>query len=125
MMPKLRSESFGGGDQSWLGSAHGIANCRTETINVSAFTAGTHYPDGYIPSGFPVAKVNGLLVPYNAAGADGSQNIAGHIFTDQAVVGTGNLPAPLLDHGRVKTARVPLAGFAAPASQPNTNIVYL
>ncbi|WP_217905566.1 head decoration protein [Kocuria salina] len=124
-MPKLRSESFGGGDQSWLGSAHGIANCRTETINVSAFTAGTHYPDGYIPSGFPVAKVNGLLVPYNAAGADGSQNIAGHIFTDQAVVGTGNLPAPLLDHGRVKTARVPLAGFAAPASQPNTNIVYL
>ena len=124
-MPKLRSESFGGGDQSWLGSAHGIANCRTETINVSAFTAATHYPDGYIPSGFPVAKVNGLLVPYNAAGADGSQNIAGHIFTDQAVVGTGNLPAPLLDHGRVKTARVPLAGFAAPASQPNTNIVYL
>ena len=124
-MPKLRSESFGGGDQSWLGSAHGIANCRTETINGSAFTAGTHYPDGYIPSGFPVAKVNGLLVPYNAAGADGSQNIAGHIFTDQAVVGTGNLPAPLLDHGRVKTARVPLAGFAAPASQPNTNIVYL
>ena len=124
-MPKLRSESFGGGDQSWLGSAHGIANCRTETINVSAFTAGTHYPDGYIPSGFPVAKVNGLLVPYNAAGADGSQNIAGHIFTDQAVVGTADIPAPLLDHGRVKTARVPLAGFAAPASQPNTNIVYL
>ena len=124
-MPKLRSESFGGGDQSWLGSAHGIANCRTETIDVSAFTQATHYPDGYIPSGFPVAKVNGLLVPYNAAGADGSQNIAGHIFTDQAVVGTGNLPAPLLDHGRVKTARVPLAGFAAPASQPNTNIVYL
>lgn len=124
-MPKLRSESFGGGDQSWLGSAHGIADCRTETIDVSAFTAGTHYPDGYIPSGFPVAKVGGLLVPYNAAGADGSQNIAGHLFTDQAVVGTGDIPAPLLDHGRVKTARVPLAGFAAPASQPNTNIVYL
>lgn len=122
-MPKLRSESFGGGDQSWLGSAHGISDCRTETINVSAFTAATHYPDGYIPSGFPVAKVDDLLVPYDAA--TNAANFAGHVFTDQAVVGSGNLPAPLLDHGRVKTARVPVAGFTAPASQPNTNIVYL
>lgn len=122
-MPKLRSESFGGGDQSWLGSAHGIGDCRTETIDVSAFTQATHYPDGYIPSGFPVSKVGGVLVPYNSA--TNAASFAGHIFTDQAVVGTADLPAPLLDHGRVKTARVPLAGFAAPASQPNTNIVYL
>ncbi len=47
-MPKLRTETFGGGDQSWLGSAHGIGNCRTETIDISAFTASTHYPNGYI-----------------------------------------------------------------------------
>lgn len=124
-MPMLRSESFSGGDQSWLASGHGIANCRTETLNVAAFTAGTHYPQGYIPSGFPVAKVSNRLVPYNAAGTNGSQNLAGHIFTDAQIVNGVARPVPVLDHGRVKTARVPLTGFAAPATQPNTNIVYI
>ena len=61
MMPNFKSESFGGGDQSWLGSAHGIANCRTEKLKVSGFTKGTHYPNGYIPSGTPVAKVVPLV----------------------------------------------------------------
>lgn len=64
-MPRLKTETIGSGDQSWLGSAHGIENCRTELLNISAFTAATHYPDGYIKSGQPVAKVGGLLVPYD------------------------------------------------------------
>lgn len=128
-MPKIRTESLGAGDQSWLGSAHGIADCRTETIDVSAFTAGTHYPDGYIPSGTPVAKVGGVLVPYDATEATVTDAgiLAGHIFTDQAVVGSGDIPAPLLDHGRVKAALVP-GDFTAPAAEAKksaTTIVYL
>lgn len=118
-MPRLTSETFGSGDQSWLGSTHGIHECRTETVDISAFTAGTHYPDGYIPSGTPVAKVGGVLVPYDktegtttAAGV-----LAGFIFTDQKVSGAGDFGAPLLDHGRVKVAKVPLSGgFVAPAA---------
>ena len=62
-MPRLTSEAFGGGDQSWLGSSHSIANCRTETLDISAFTKATHYPDGFIPSGTPVCKTGGVLVP--------------------------------------------------------------
>ncbi len=123
-MPRLKSESFGGGDQSWLGSSHGIANCRTETLDVSSLTAGTHYPKGYLPSGYPLAKVGGLLVPYNSAGIDGSEDLAGHLFTDQSI-GAGDIAVPLLDHGRVKTEKVPAAGFAAPAAQPATTIVYI
>lgn len=128
-MPKLRSESIGAGDQSWLGSAHGIADCRTETIDVSAFTAGTHYPNGFIPSGTPVAKVGGVLVPYDATEGtvDGAGVLAGHIFTDQPVVGNGDFAAPLLDHGRVKAAKVP-GSFTAPAAAAKlsaTTIVYL
>jgi hypothetical protein len=128
-MPKLRSETIGAGDQSWLGSAHGITDCRTETINVSAFTAGTHYPDGFIRSGQPVAKVGGLLVPYDGTEATvtGAGVLAGHIFTDQPVSGTSNLPAPLLDHGRVKAAKVP-GTFTAPAAAAKrsaTTIVYI
>ena len=36
-MPKLHSETFGAGDQTWLGSDHGIYNCRTFTLDAAAF----------------------------------------------------------------------------------------
>jgi len=131
-MPRMKTESFGAGDQSWLGSSHGIHECRTETVNVSAFTAGTHYPNGYIPSGTPVAKVSGLLVPYTSAEATttGAGVLAGHLFTDQPVVGTANFAAPLLDHGRVKSAKVPTGSdaFTAPvaaAKRVTTTINYI
>lgn len=128
-MPKLRIDTAGAGDQSWLGSSHGKYHARTETVNVGAFTAGTHYPNGYLPSGTAVALVAGLLVPYDKAEATltGAGVLAGHIVTDQAVVGTANFAAPLLDHGRVKAAKVPNA-FVAPvaaAKKASTTIVYI
>jgi hypothetical protein len=131
-MPRMKSEVLGTGDQSWLGSAHGIRNCRTVTLNLSAFTAGTHYPNGYIPSGTPLAIVGGLGVPYTSAEATttGAGVLAGHLFTDQRVVGTGNFPAPLLDHGRVRTAKVPQGtdAFTVPvaaAKRANMTINYI
>lgn len=128
-MPRLKTETLNQGDMSWLASAHGIANCRTESLNVSAFTAGTHYPNGFIPSGFPVAEVAGLLVPYDKTEATvtGAGILAGHVFTDQSVVGTDNFPVPLLDHGRVTASKVPNA-FVAPvavAKRALVTIVYL
>lgn len=53
-------------DQSWLGSAHGTENCRPITLDVSAFTSGTHYPDGFFKSGIPLGKItsSGLYGPY-------------------------------------------------------------
>lgn len=122
-MPRLKTETFGPGDQSWLGSAHSIRNCRTETLDISTFTAGTHYPDGFIPSGTPVAKVGGVLVPYDKTEATttGAGVLAGFVFTDQPVVGSGDFGVPLLDHGRVKTAKVPMSGgFPAPAAPAKT-----
>jgi hypothetical protein len=115
-MPRLSSETFGGGDQSWLGSSHGIRNARTETIDISAFTANTHYPNGYIPSGTPVAIVSGLAVPYDVTvgTTTGAGILAGFILTDQKVVGTTDFGAPVLDHGRINTAKVPFASFVKP-----------
>lgn len=131
-MPRLKTETVGAGDQSWLGSSHGIRNCRTKMLNVSAFTAGTHYPNGYIPSGTPVAEVAGLLVPYTSAEGTttGAGILAGHLFSDQTVVGTANFAAPVLDHGRVRVSKVPQGtdAFTAPvaaAKKPNTTIVYI
>ena len=131
-MPRMSTQTFGTGDQSWLGSAHNIRNARTEQVNLSAFTAGTHYPNGYIPSGTPVAKVAGLLVPYDSAEATttGAGVLAGHILTDQPVVGSGNFAVPLIDHGRVKSAKVPtgLNAFVVPvaaAKRAAMTIVYI
>lgn len=128
-MPRLKTETFGGGDQSWLGSAHGIANARTEVLDISAFTAGTHYPDGYIRSGTPVAKVGGVLVPYDATEGttDGAGVLAGFVLTDQKVSGADDFGVPLLDHGRVITAKLPIA-FTAPVAAEKraaTTIVFV
>lgn len=131
-MPRLATETIGSGDQSWLGSAHGIANCRTELLDISAFTSGTHYPNGYIPSGTPCAKVGGMLVPYTSAEGTttGAGVLAGHLFTDQKVVGTNDFAVPLLDHGRIRTAKVPTGtdAFTAPvaaAKRAATTFVYI
>ena len=129
-MPKLRTETFGPVDQSWLGSTHGLRNARTGIIDLAAFTKATHYPDGYIKSGFPVALVGGKYVPYDVTvgTTTGAGVLAGHILTDQQVVGAENFAAPIFDHGRVKIAKVAtiLANFAAPIAAKNaTNIVYI
>ena len=128
-MPRMVSESYGSGDQSWLGSTHAINNARTEMLDISAFTAGTHYPDGYIPSGTPVAKVGGVLVPYDATEATvtGAGILAGFVLFDQYVVGTADFAVPLCDHGRVKVANVP-GTFVAPAAAAKssaTTIVFV
>lgn len=128
-MPRLTTESFGSGDQSWLGSAHGISNARTETIDISTFTAGTHFPDGYIRSGTPVAKVGGVLVPYDAleTTVTGAGILAGFVLFDQKVSGTADFPAALLDHGRVKASKVPVT-FVKPAAAAKlsaTTIVFV
>lgn len=51
----LQTETYGNQDHSWLGSARGITSARTVTLKVSAFTEGTHFPDGFFPDGLPLA----------------------------------------------------------------------
>lgn len=131
-MPRLSTETFGSGDMSWLDSGHGLRNARTDTLDISTFTAGTHYPDGYIPSGTPVAKVSGVLVPYTSAEGTttGAGVLWGHILTDQRVVGTNDFAVPVFQHGRVKASKVPQGSdaFAAPAAtakRVNVQITYV
>lgn len=117
-MPRMQTETFGAGDHTWLGSSHGIWECRTEVLDISAFTEADHYPDGYIPSGTPCALVGDKLVPYESAEATttGDGVLAGFLFSDQPVVGTNDFGVPLLDHGRIKSANVPqgVDAFTAP-----------
>lgn len=121
-MPKFKTEKFGPGDQSWLGSAHGIGNARTEWMDTADFSGKAE--DGVIPSGTALALVSGQLKPYNSAGGDDTAKLVGFLMTDQPV-GVGKIGVAVLDHGRVRTDRLPEA-FTAPSDANNlTTIVFV
>jgi hypothetical protein len=114
-MPKLRTESFtGAGDFRWLRSDHAIWNGRTESLDIGAFTAGTHYPNGYIPSGTPVrARVPASSCPTTRPRprppAPASSPVTSSPTSPIVPGSTEDLNVPLLDHGRVNPAFVPRA----------------
>lgn len=107
-----RTETFGQDDASWLGSDHGTDMARSITLDTSAFTAATHYPDGYFPSGLPLGQITatGMYGPYNSAAADGTETLAGFLLTsvDAPDVDTTDVVGALLDHGRVIVDRLPV-----------------
>ena len=109
----LRTENFAQDDQSWLGSAHGTNAARTITLDTSAFTAGTHYPDSYFKSGIPLGRITatGKYGPYNDALADGTETLVGFLLcaVDAPTVNTIDVGAALLDHGRVVESKLPIA----------------
>lgn len=131
----VTSTSYQVEKRSWLipqPGAVGPGYTPSVAVLPSLFTAGTHYPNGFIPSGTPLAKVGGLMVPYTSAEATTTNAgvLAGHLFSDQQVVGTNDFGVPVLDHGRVKAAKVPQGSdaFTAPvaaAKRAAVTIVYI
>ncbi len=118
-------------DQSWLGSAHGTSSAQAVTLQTSAFTAATHYPNGYFPSGLALGLYtsganSGRYGPYTAGATDGTQNLAGFLFTATGAPRTAgaNVQGALLDHGRVILARLPIAITAA-AQATNVHFIYV
>lgn len=106
----VRSESFGTENRSWLGSAHGTDATRSITLDVSAFTEATHFPDGYIPSGTVLGRITatGLYGPYDDAAVDGREIAAGFLFNStKAATGGADVGAPMLEHGMVLEANLP------------------
>jgi hypothetical protein len=110
----VRTEEYQVEDRSWLGSAHGTNATRTITLDVATFSAATHYPRGYIPSGTVLGRITatGLYGPYVNTAGDGREVAAGHLFNATRVVRNGislaqHVGAPLLEHGFVVEARLP------------------
>lgn len=123
-MPNLKTEHYGSGDQSWLGSTHGIGNARTVTLDVSTFTKNTHYPDGYLKSGLPLAIVSGKAALYVSGGTGGAENLAGFLLFDVKTDGTTDTPGALLDHGRVRLSKLPVTVTAPAAANDKTTFVF-
>jgi Bacteriophage lambda head decoration protein D len=109
----LKTETFNQEDQSWLGSEHGTNAARSITLDVSTFTAGTHYPDGFLKSGIPLGKVtaSGRYGPYNDAASDGRQTLVGLLFTGVKTPAVSSTPVSgaMLLHCFVVEAKLPVA----------------
>jgi hypothetical protein len=116
----LLTTSFQVEDRSWLLSPHGTdpGTTPTVTLDVSAFTAATHYPNGFFPSGILLAPItaSGLYGPYDDSLANGQQVAGGILFSTVKVPNTSVLTidvgAAMLVHGFVKIARLPIANGA-------------
>lgn len=99
-------ETWGAENQKWLGSAHATNAARTVTLDGAKLAAVT--TNGVIPSGIPLKKgTAGKYEPVTAAG----DTLAGFLFTSQSFSGTGDVVAPLLDHGRIRIEFLPAAAF--------------
>lgn len=109
----VKTEVFGQDNQSWLAAAHGTDMGQGITLDTSAFTAGTHYPDGFFKSGIPLGKITatGLYGPYNDAAADGTEVCKGLLLTPvkAPAATTTDVQGVLFDHGAVVEANLPIA----------------
>lgn len=103
--------------RDWLLSQHGTdpGAMPGVTLDVSTFTAGTHYPNGFFPSGLALGKItaSGLYGPYDDAASDGRQTAAGILFSATKVPNpldtTKDVGAAVLVHGFVSLSKLPIA----------------
>lgn len=119
----LTSTSYQTEKRSWLLSQWGQGPGENPScvVDQSAFTQGTHFPNGYIQSGEPVgiitaASVNGKIVvgPYDDAAVDGRQVLAGFLHSKVVIPTNGSDPgAALVVAGFIKESKLPRAIDAA------------
>lgn len=111
----LKTESFTQDRRDWLGSQHGTDAPVSVTLDVTKFTSGTHYPDGYIKSGILLGRVTatGLYGPYDDTATDGRQTAVGFLFTAQDVnarnVTSTKAVGSMLLHCFIREAKLPVA----------------
>lgn len=108
-----RTESFQGTNYKWLATQEGTDRARSITLDTSAFTAGTHYPNGYFISGIPLGKITatGLYGPYDNAASDGREVCQGFLLEDvkAPAATTTDVQGPLYWYGAVVEANLPIA----------------
>lgn len=124
----IKTETYGVDDQSWVGSRHGINNGVPATLDKSAFTAATHYPEGWFLSGLPLGRIDasGKYGPYADAATDGRGTLRGFLLVsvkapDEDVDPVG----AMLDHGKVVTSKLPVTVDAAGQADVAGRIIFL
>lgn len=121
-MPGLTTKSYGTGDYSWMLNTDGLDEAVTGVLDVSTFTAGTHFPNGFFPSGLPVRiDDRDVIRPWADTAGAKLAFLKGDIKTD----GVEDANCAVVVRGNVKLAKIQaiLSGFAVPttAAQPQFN----
>jgi hypothetical protein len=126
------TESFSQDRRDWLGSEHGTDFVTGITLDTSTFTAGTHYPDGYIKSGIPLGKItaSGKYGLYNDGASDGRQTCVGFLFTGVEVVTRrgatlSSAVASMLQHCVIKESKLPVAVDAAGKTDLGARVIFI
>jgi hypothetical protein len=103
-------------DRSWLLSPHGTEPGTTPSVvlDISKFSSSADYPNGYIPSGYPLGVVtaSGKYGPYDNAASDGRQTCKGLLLSAVRVVRQDGSTATsaggaILVHGFVDETKLP------------------
>lgn len=102
-MPGLKTTSYGTGAYDWLLNDDGLDDGVSGVIDVSTFTANTHYPNGYFPSGLPVRiDDRDVIRPW----ADVSGARLGFLKGDHKTDGVEDVNAAVVVRGNIITAKV-------------------
>lgn len=109
----VETTSYQTENRSWLASNFGTDEPRSITLDISAFTAGTHYPNGFIPAGMILGKITatGIYGPYSDAAVDGRQTAVGILFSSVKVPNTADTTidaaGAMMEMGIVVEAKLP------------------
>ena len=109
----LTTTSFQSPKRDWLLGLHGTEGGMnpSATLDISAFTAGTYYPDGYIPSGTAVSRVaSGLWGPFDNTVTGLEHGLTLGDVTVDANDLTQDVATGVLKHGAVAYAKLPAGG---------------
>lgn len=115
-MPGLTTKTYGTGDYSWLLHLKELDTSSVSgVLDVSTFTAATHFPNGYFPCGLPVrVDDRDVIRPWaDVAGAK-----LGFLKGDVKTDGVEDANCAVIVAGDIKTAKVQaiLATFAVPTT---------
>lgn len=113
----VRRSTIQSENRSWLLGPDGAGPGDNPSIvlDVSAFTAGTHYPNGFIPSGTVLGKITatGLYGPYLASANDGREEAAEILFSSLTVrSGVTRVGGSGLHKGEVNPSKLPFSSGA-------------
>jgi hypothetical protein len=108
------TETWVAENRSWLGSRDGTEVTQSITLATSTFTEGTHFPDGFVPSGMVLGQITsvgatqGMFGPYDNAASDGRQTAVGFLFTSVKMrTGGPNVGAAIHWRGVIRSAKLP------------------
>lgn len=119
-MPGLTTKNYGTGDYSALLNTDGLDEAVTGVLDVSTFTAGTHFPNGYFPCMLPVrVDDRDVIRPWTDTAGARLGFLKGDVKTD----GVEDANCAVIVRGNIKTAKLPIA-FTVPTTAPQAQFAY-